>query len=193
MSSPPVRPTKLQSLNKPNPPASKPMPTPPTPNPPAGGQPTPSLIKKMTPDKKTFPTKTFLIALLIILAGIGTGYGLTAVSAGSTKSSSQISEQGIKVGDVVGSNDEKTFKDKTSGVLVKGGIDGEGSHHLLREGGPDKTAYVTSSIVDLDLFIDHEIEIWGETFAAQKAGWLMDVGRVKVLRLNAPKPFEEEE
>jgi len=66
-------------------------------------------------------------------------------------------------------------------VIEKNGFDGEGTHKLLREGGESQTAYLTSSVLDLDLFVGHKVEIWGETFAAQKAGWLLDVGAVKVL------------
>jgi hypothetical protein len=36
-------------------------------------------------------------------------------------------------------------------------------------------------LVDLDRFVNHKVTVWGETFAAQKVGWLMDVGAVKVL------------
>jgi len=152
-----------------------------------------SIVKKLEPEKKTMPVKTILIALAIVLAGVGSGYGLSKVTSGSIglKSSKEIAEAGVKVGDVVGSS-ETTFKDDAQGVLQLGGVVGEGSHHLLREGGPDQTVYLTSSVVDLSLFVDHKIQVWGETFSAQKAGWLMDVGKVKVLELNAPKPFEEE-
>lgn len=155
-----------------------------------------SLVKKIDPQKKGNPMKMIIIAVVIILAGIGSGYGLNMFTSGSAagiKSTTEIQEEGIKEGDVVGVSDDKSFKDNVEGVLEKGGVDGEGSHSLLREGGPSQTVYLTSSVVDLELFVGHRVEVWGETFAAQKAGWLMDVGRVKVLKLNAPKPFEEEE
>ena len=154
---------------------------------------TESIVKKLEPEKKTMPVKTILIGVAIVLAGVGSGYGLTYFTSGSAglKSSTEIAVAGVQVGDVVGTQ-INGFKDSTVGVLQAGGIDGEGSHHLLREGGPDQTVYLTSSVVDLELFVDHEIEIWGETFSAQKAGWLMDVGRVKVIKLNAEKPFEVE-
>jgi hypothetical protein len=32
------------------------------------------------------------------------------------------------------------------------------------------------------------VKVWGETFKGQKAGWLMDVGRVKVMEVNAQPP-----
>jgi hypothetical protein len=82
---------------------------------------------------------------------------------------------------VVGVEDTETFKDTAEGKLEKGGLNGEGSHHLVRPGGESQTVYLTSSIVDLDKFVGSKVKIWGETFAAQKAGWLMDVGRLEVL------------
>jgi len=66
-------------------------------------------------------------------------------------------------------------------MLEQGGIEGEGSHKLTREGGESQTLYLTSTVVDLEQFVGRKVQVWGETFAAQKAGWLMDVGRVKVL------------
>lgn len=151
------------------------------------------VIKPFAP-AKTFPLKPIIIGLAIVVAGIASGYGLTKVAgkAAGLKSATEVAKTGIKVGDVVGSTDEKSFRDQATGVLVLGGVDGEGSHHLIREGGPSQNVYLTSSVVDLNLFIDHKIQVWGETFSAQTAGWLMDVGRVKVLELNATKPFEEE-
>jgi len=65
--------------------------------------------------------------------------------------------------------------------LEKNGLDGEGTHRLIREGGPSQTAYVTSSTLDLDQFAGRKVQVWGETFRAQKAGWLMDIGRLKIL------------
>lgn len=152
------------------------------------------LLKPLEPTKKGFPLKTVLIILIIIVAGIASGYGLNTVSGGGSgglKSTEEVSQTGVKVGDVVGSSDEKSFRDQAEGVLARGGINGEGSHHLLRPGGPSQNVYLTSSVVDLELFVDHQIQVWGETFSAQTAGWLMDVGRVTVLELNAAKPFEE--
>lgn len=86
-----------------------------------------------------------------------------------------------KKGKEVGSTNLETFSDTATGVIEKGGINGEGSHKLIREGGPSQTAYLTSSVVDLDQFAGKKVQVWGETFSAQKAGWLMDVGRVKIL------------
>jgi len=35
--------------------------------------------------------------------------------------------------------------------------------------------------VDLSQLIGRKVQVWGETFATQKAGWFMDVVKVKVL------------
>jgi hypothetical protein len=95
------------------------------------------------------------------------------------------SADAVEVNTVYGADDTVAFPNDVTGILVKGGIEGEGSHHLVRPGGKDKYVYLTSSVVDLDLFVGAEIEVWGETFSAQRAGWLMDVGRVTVLKLDA--------
>lgn len=120
-----------------------------------------------------------LTAVLVIAAGTLTGYFLSKESQ-----KTPITESGmpgaIKTGSEEGSADQKTFRDTTEGVLKKGGLNGEGTHHLIR-GDESQTAYLTSSVIDLDKYIDIKIQVWGETFAAQKAGWFMDVGRIKVL------------
>ena len=75
----------------------------------------------------------------------------------------------------------KTFTDSAIGTIVKGGINGEGTHTLQREGGKTQNAALTSSTVDLDLFIDKKVEIKGETNSSTKAGWFLDVGIIKIL------------
>lgn len=95
------------------------------------------------------------------------------------------SADSVAVGDIFGAADEKTFRDQAEGVLQPGGIEGEGSHHIERGSNASQWVYITSSVVDLDLFIGHQVTVWGETNAGKKAGWLMDVGRLKVQQLNA--------
>lgn len=125
--------------------------------------------------------------LIVLVAGSATGYGayqLTAQS-GSTDVESienieQVAGSSVKNGDVFGSANAETFKDSAEGILQAGGINGEGSHQLLREGGESQTVYLTSSVTDLDKLVGMKVKVWGETFKAQQAGWLMDVGRVQV-------------
>lgn len=150
------------------------------------------LVKTFPIEKKGSTMKTAISVLFILIAGVMSGYFLSSSQgySGSLKTTQEAAEEGLNVGDIFGIQDEKTFRDQSEGILVQGGMDGDGSHHLIRPGGESQNVYLTSSVVDLDLFTDHKVEIWGETFAAQKAGWLMDVGRIKVLELNAEKPTE---
>ena len=101
------------------------------------------------------------------------------------KGASSVSKNGgvasVSKGAVVGSDDTKTFKDQAGGVMKIGGADGEGTYHLVRPGGDSQNVYLTSSIVDLSLFVDKKVKVWGQTQKAKVAGWLMDVGRVEVL------------
>ena len=78
-------------------------------------------------------------------------------------------------------NAEKNFKDSATGTLEKGSVNGEGTHILNREGGATQRAALTSSAVDLDLFVGKKVEIKGETNASNKAGWFMDVGTIKII------------
>lgn len=132
--------------------------------------------------------------LLAVVLGVGTGFGVfklraqTASSQAGPEPMSQVATGAVKVGDVFGIKDESTFKDMAEGYLEIGGMDGEGSHKLLRPGGDSQTVYLTSSVTSLDDFDGMQVKIWGETFKGQKAGWLMDVGRVEVVATKADKP-----
>lgn len=79
-----------------------------------------------------------------------------------------------------GIKDQKVFTDSAEGMLREGGFEDEGSFHLERPGGKSQNVYLTSSTVDLSQFIGKRVKVMGKTFAAQKAGWLMDVGYIEV-------------
>ncbi len=138
------------------------------------------LIHTLDSHTSILTSKLLIILALFILLGVGTGYLLSKKGTLNTGTSSTSSTS--NKGTVVGSNDTKTFKDTATGVLNVGGIGGEGSYHLVRPGGDSQNVYLTSSIVDLSLFVGKKITVWGQTQKAQHAGWLMDVGRVEVLQ-----------
>lgn len=161
-------------------------------------QPVSGLGAKRSTMKKNSLMITVVICVIAIAAGLGTGYGTHRLfanggSGGSSGNVEQIATGSVKAGDVFGSEDKDTFKDNAKGYLEKGGLDGEGSHRLLRPGGPSQTVYMTSSVTDLDKFDGMEVEVWGETFSSQKAGWLMDVGRVEIVNVKGDRPAEAEE
>jgi len=116
--------------------------------------------------------------ILIIVVGLGIAAGLGATKLKKTKSSST---QNAKAEKSIGISDKKTFKDNAEGVLKEGGVDGEGNFHLERTGGESQNVYLTSTTVDLSKYIGKKVRVWGQTFQAEKAGWLMDVGLVEVL------------
>jgi len=135
--------------------------------------------------KTLFSQKNLLIgAVAVVLLGIGTGYVASgkggAALPGQKKLLLEVKD-GSQKGQVYGSSDEKSFKDSAEGTLEKGGVDGEGSHKLIRPGGDSQTVYITSSIINLDQFSGRKVKVWGQTYKAQKAGWLMDVGRVEIV------------
>lgn len=134
-----------------------------------------------------FTKKLAIILITALVFGVGSGFAASqfkpkAEKAGTVSLSGNVAGGEIKKGAVYGSDNTSVFRDNAEGVLKEGGMGGEGSHHLVRPGGDSQNVYLTSSIVDLSLFVDRKIKVWGETFKAQKAGWLMDVGRVEVLQ-----------
>ncbi|MBI5448833.1 hypothetical protein HY948_00790 [Candidatus Gottesmanbacteria bacterium] len=114
---------------------------------------------------------------LLVLLGVGTGYLL---SRGGGKLVGNANQEMINTGTVAGVADEKTFKDSATGTVEKGSMNGEGTHKLVREGGESQTAFLISSVVDLDQYIGKKVKVWGQTFAAEKASWLMDVGKIEI-------------
>lgn len=125
--------------------------------------------------------KFYLLVLAILGLGIVSGYGLAL-----TRSNQKTGGVGTSLlGEskkTAGVDDAKTFRDTAEGELQFGGINGEGTHKLIRPGGENQTVYLTSSVLDLNEFTGKRTRVWGETFAAQKAGWLMDVGKIEVLQ-----------
>lgn len=144
----------------------------------------PKISEKIESMSSIFTKKLFIFLIIAAILGGITGYVL-----GSNKeknidnplTSGTVDSSKITKGTIVGSNDTKTFKDIATGTLKNGGIDGEGQFHLVRPGGDSQNVYLTSSSVDLSKFVDKKIKVWGQTQAAQYAGWLMDVGRVEVI------------
>ncbi|HUQ85162.1 MAG TPA: hypothetical protein VM077_02460 [Candidatus Limnocylindrales bacterium] len=127
------------------------------------------------------PNKVLIIFVILFLLGAGTGYGLSNSTGKTGRNTPLASKEGsITNGKTFGSDDTKTFKDTAEGKLEEGGIEGEGQYHLVRSEDVSQHVYMTSSTVDLSQFIGKKIKVWGQTQTAQKAGWLMDVGRVEV-------------
>lgn len=118
------------------------------------------------------------LALVVVLVGVASGWLL---SGNRTLGVSKGVAPGAKSGSQeAGISDTATFKDSAEGVLEEGGISGEGTHHLVRPGGDSQNVYLTSTVIDLQSFVGKKVQVWGQTISARKAGWLMDVGKIKV-------------
>ncbi|MFA4827250.1 MAG: hypothetical protein WC596_03315 [Candidatus Shapirobacteria bacterium] len=147
-------------------------------------------IPAPTPVQKS----SFVPVLIILFLGLSAGFWLSRLaplgSSGSNSSNGNgkniISADKISsaadliVGKYYG-NTSQNFKDSVFGTIKKGGINGEGTHTLLREGGVTQSAALTSSVIDLDLFNDKKVEVKGETNSTTKAGWFLDVGVIKIV------------
>lgn len=145
-----------------------------------------------SPAPKNKNSKLPLIIILVLAIGAGFGFSrLWPLSSPNKSAIDVINQKNITSGEDIKSADEivvgqsygetgKTFTDTATGTLVKGGINGEGTHTLQREGGKSQYAALTSSTVDLDLFVDKKVEIKGETNSSKKAGWFLDVGVIKI-------------
>lgn len=151
----------------------------------------PNLVQEFPTESKKTDWKGILIPSLIILAivavGTVTGYLFSkrSSSLGGSVENKQLTggAELVQGPDEVGIKDETAFKDTTQGKIEINDNEEitEGSHKLLRPGGPSQTAYLTSSVLDLNQFRGKCVQVWGETFAGQEAAWLMDVGRIKIL------------
>ncbi|HJY98954.1 MAG TPA: hypothetical protein VJ227_04525 [Patescibacteria group bacterium] len=129
-----------------------------------------------TPGFKKWPL--ILGAFLVVAAGVGVGWLLSSkvINKGSGEAAPGTTVTANEAG-ILNPN----FKyDTAVGILEEGGINGDGTHHLVREGGPSKYVYLTSSVIDLQSFVGKKVEVWGETQASKKAGWLMDVAKIQV-------------
>ena len=105
--------------------------------------------------------------------------GKNGTGSATIASTDSVNRSQLQSGQTYGVADTKSFPDTAEGTLQNGGINGEGQYHLVRPGGDSQSVYMTSSTVDLSLFINRKVKVWGATQKAESAGWLMDVGKVK--------------
>lgn len=142
---------------------------------------TQSVLKKFSLKDKKLPMYVG-IALLVVLLGVGTGWFLSNRTSARSSSPTKSAPGAKTSATEAGIGDEKTFKDSAQGALQEGGISGEGTHHLVRPGGDSQNVYLTSTVIDLGSFVGKKVQVWGQTISGQNAGWLMDVGKIKVIQ-----------
>lgn len=140
------------------------------------------IVEKFDEDKDNASMKiaVFIVYAVLITLGIGTGYLLAHKNSQNASSVSSSAAGGNNISDkTAGNSDTKAFPDTATGTLEEGGLNGEGTHKLIRDGGPSQTVYMVSSTVDLDQYTGKKVKVWGLTLAAKQAPWLMDVGKIE--------------
>jgi len=126
--------------------------------------------------------KGILLMLIPIVLGLLSGLLFYYISIRGTTRIAGKNVEVVQTKNEEGVKDASTFRDTATGNLIEndGKITAEGTHILTR-GDPSQNVYLTSSVIDLSKYVDKKVQVWGETFKGQKAGWLMDVGRIKTL------------
>ena len=144
-----------------------------------------SITQPMEP-KKTGKIFAKIVPLLLIIvligAGIFTGLMLTSVNKSKASQGNVLSEENLAP--EIKENFSQTFKDEAEGIVEKNDDFekyAQGPWKLIRAGGESQTAYLTSSVMDLDEFIGKKVKVYGETFGSDQVSWLMDVGKVEVI------------
>ncbi|MFA7301149.1 MAG: hypothetical protein WC069_02480 [Candidatus Shapirobacteria bacterium] len=148
----------------------------------------PTIVNPITSTPLSKPT-LFIVIILALSLGFWGSRLLPSSNNSLTPSSNllvtnpeNITDQSqIETGKLYG-NVSKTFSDTATGVIEKGSINGEGTHILNREGGATQRASLTSSVVDLDLFVGKKVQVTGQTNSSIKTSWLLDVGTIKILQ-----------
>ncbi|MCL5675850.1 MAG: hypothetical protein M1120_01855 [Patescibacteria group bacterium] len=139
------------------------------------------IMKPLNSEEKPLKSLPFIGAAVIL--GVLSGFLIFSQTSGkslATVAGNVAGNVATSETKTVGSKDTKTFRDCTSGQLEVNDdkVTDEGTHMLVRPGGVSQTVYLTSSVLDLNQFTGKQAEVCGETYKGQKAGWLMDVGRV---------------
>ena len=144
-----------------------------------------SITQPMEPKKTAkFFAKIVPLLLIIVLigAGIFTGLMLSSVNKSKASQGNVLSEENLAP--EIKENFSQTFKDEAEGIVEKNDDFekyAQGPWKLIRAGGESQTAYLTSSVMDLDEFIGKKVKVYGETFGSDQVSWLMDVGKVEVI------------
>lgn len=145
------------------------------------------VVKPLVGDKENkmkWTGKTAVILIVVILLGVGTGYGIYAKKTAGTIYLAGKDVEVVKTATEEGVKDASAFKDNAMGMLEanNGKFTDEGTHVLHQKPGDvSQDVYLTSSVVDMSKYAGKKVQVWGETFQGEKAGWLMDVGRIKAL------------
>ena len=152
----------------------------------------------------TAQVESTLGSLLVVVLGVTTGWFLagTKDTGKNVDNNAQVNSKGEV--EEAGIGDEKSYGSTVEGVLKKGGIKGEGTHFIVKRlcniwRGKlinnnliftlTRTAVLVFLFINLfqnffcqQSFVDKKVTVWGETISAKYAGWMIDVGKIKVAK-----------
>jgi len=146
-------------------------------------QPTTSSLIAVPPKFNFQKFIPIIIIIVLVSLGIFTGLVLSSRAKGSQISKSAVNEENLTGEQKQSFN--QTFRDQAEGTIEKNDkLDkyAQGTHKLIRPGGESQTAYLTSTVLDLDEYVGKNVKVFGETFGSSQVGWLMDVGKVEVIQ-----------
>lgn len=158
-----------------------------------------NIVKKSVPPETVFPLpedmpkekknpmmNVVIFVLVVLIAGVGTGFGAAKLGSAKGSTATTKSEGKTMVAETqneAGTSDLSAFPDTAEGELKEAPADAEGSHYLDRGTGKTQYVYLTSTVLNLQNFVGKRVQVNGQTLAGgKKAGWLMDVGRIKVIQ-----------
>jgi len=144
-----------------------------------------SLLRKV-PQRANLPTKFLPIFIILVVVTAGIFSGLVFSSRNKI---AKVNSQKAALSEETLTGEQKqsfnqTFRDEAEGVVERNDkLDkyAQGTHKLIRPGGESQTAYLTSSVLDLDEYVGKKVKVFGETFGSSQVGWLMDVGKVEII------------
>ncbi len=137
------------------------------------------IVRPFDTSDKSQKKTLYLIIPVVILAGLGIGWLLSGGNKSQSNSLTEAPKTQSSSKEAGVLND--SCKDTVQGTLKEGGLEGDGTHHLDRGMGANKDVYVSSTVADLSLFVNKKVEVTGQTITGRKAGWLMDVCKIKVI------------
>ena len=125
-----------------------------------------------------------ILIVVIVAGGIFTGLVLSSRSKNAKIAASKASIIEENLTGEQKKSFNQTFRDSVEGTVEKNDDlekYAQGTHRLIRPGGEDQTAFLTSSVLDLDEYVGKKVKVYGETFGSSQVGWLMDVGKVEII------------
>lgn len=143
----------------------------------------PSLVKITNKGGQISKITPVIIVLIVIVTGAFSG--LVLASRRKSEGQKLPTAQEETLSPEVQESLNQTFRDEAEGVIQKNDtLDkyAQGTHKLERPGGESQTAYLTSSVLDLDEYVGKNVKVYGETFGSSQVGWLMDVGKVEEIK-----------